>query len=260
MTFGYYLDGRSKNDVWPNLMPMHELRVKTAAIYKQYLDSGVGILNRNDFVMSLLQMEGGASFDDNDCYFIAYRFSNDSYPEIADPYLAFQWYGYQYAIKEDYGKSFASLSLTMCSLAQCLMLFGTLEQRASAVSVLEQLAESFCRPDVSTYWYNVKDHILFMAGIHPMKVFRDSKYDFPVVNKEIAIEWYKKLIDLMQSAHDSRTTEWADELEKILGIQYYQPKVSSNSTSSSKAAKQGAGCMVLPMCIAVLMALMIWLL
>jgi len=249
MEYGYHGDGTPKNEIWPVLMSKNELAMKTVSAYTRYLNSGVEILNRNDLINSSQNLAVALNGNSDDCYFIAENFGSDKWPENADPQLAFQWSAYRQLQLSIFDDGYThSNALAVFNEAYYLVLFGTEAQKISAIQAMDACVQQIFFK-ISWDYFLIGKYISLLAGVHPEKVFRKAQYDYSsVVNKEYAIELYKKFMDLLISSRESNAEDYANELEPILGIQYYENqkgnKRSSTSGGSSSSNGKSGGCYV----------------
>lgn len=214
------------------LLPIEDLAEKTHEMLWNYLSS-VDYVEESDYLVKINNIvndaaNGNMEFCDN----IASIFTEEKWPEIADPYMSFNWYSY--------AKSFLNLSnasrfsgmpggykgiISMFDLliAKSAVLIGNHNDKVIAVQAMKEYILDYGRK-YHLWW---KEFLRVLCGIPGEEVFQDKSYDLSdVVDINLATEIYKELADnylLKENVDDA--LKLANEFETLLHITYVKPKV-----------------------------------
>lgn len=209
---------------------------------------------RDWFVEQVNQMDAALAGDISACSTLAHVFSDTAYPGLADPKMAYQWYGWGYNQTDESnwmafrgmpgGDLDGTLRMFKFFMAKNLVLFGDVAEKQLARDIMTEYIDTY-----RSYKYLATLSCMLIStlcGIPADKVFRTGKYDMScIVNKDLAAQYYKQMID--DEVADGQTDaakSYADEFESVLGINYYKVSGNASTSGSSVPTPTKGGCYV----------------
>lgn len=241
----------------PSLYTKEKLYTVSNERAKQFLNTEFANASAEDkgwFMEQINQMDAALSGDIRACSTIAHVFSDTAYPGMADPQLAYQWYGWGHMQTDSTnwsafqgmpgGDLDGTLRMFKFFAAKTLAVFGTPAEQQLARDIMTEYIDIYRG---SKYLGTLVSALVYtLCGIPADKVFRTGKYDMScIVNKDLAIQYYKQMIDdELAAGHTDAAKIYANEFESILGISYYKGSSNSSKSNSSASTPSKHGCYV----------------
>ena len=219
---------------WPELLGKKELAKRTIDVVNHYLNSKPRneIPNIEYLVDEVRKINQALEGDIRQCTYIAAVFCDTDYPEIADPYLAYQWDAYGMAQTNQLnwqefrsmpgGNYEGTVNMFKYKMAQMLVLFGSSEQKKAAVTEMMNYVDRY----VGSTWLDIYRLVDTLMGLPVEKVFRNKGYDLSeIADRELAVKYYKCMVDAdMNGGYPDSAKAKANEYEPLLGVQYFEER------------------------------------